>query len=371
MKKILLLFCLFPLLSSAQDIYGEYKFAEVLLSSRSRSQPSLRYSPSPYAPLDSSYVYEDTSGDDLLIAKYTYEYDGYHIIKREGKGYSGDIELYQMKTTYAYEPNGYLWTEQIDSIFEQNRYTPKNKYTRVYNEENYMIDYREYESNYDNPWGRAIQIYSAVEFNEKNMPVVYIDSVIPSPLSAKPYTIRKWEITYHYTSVESMTCYVESNKEWTPEVKYVISYNADFPETTMEIFTMENGEWSVKTGEVINYIDDRANRGWYQKRNEKGELIQSFRFKHFYDETATHNDKLANNRKSPEIQLDNSSRTLTVSLNEVQKGSIAIVNASGRIVLNQTLDHADSRISLANLQPGYYVVCIRIPESYSKAIILW
>jgi len=361
-------------LSSAQDIYDEHKFAEVLLSSRSRSEPSLRYSPLPDAPLDSSYVYEDTSGDDLLIAKYAYQYDADdYIIKRQNTGYSNGSAIYQIYTAYAYEPRKYYWIEQIDSIYELNRYTSKNKYTRTYNEEAYLTDYREYQSNYDSPWGRAIQIYSAVEFNEKNMPVVYMDSVISSPLSARPYTVRKWEITYYYTSIESMTCYVESesNKQWIPEVKYVISYDDSFPERTMEIFTMENDEWSVKIGEVINNIDGRANRASYQKKNEKGELIQSYRFEHFYDETATHNNQLNNNIKAPVILLDNASRTLTVSLNEVQKVNVTIVNASGRIVLNQTLNHADSRISLANLQSDYYVVCVRTSESYtSKTIIL-
>lgn len=363
MKRILLLFCMLPSLFSAQELYDEHQFADVLLSSRSRAQPSMRMDALPDATLDSTHVYEDWAGD-FLISKYTYQFDGAHIMKRYMTGYSHDKKLYLVKTSYAYEPRKYFWIEQIDSIFEFNRYTSRSKYTRTYNEEAYLTDYREYHSNYDSPWGDAVQIYSAVEFNEKNMPVLFMDTtyaIIENELTTTP-VIRKWEIKYNNNTIEEMTSYTEvsdlvSPDGWIPEIKYKIHYDEFGTTRTMTVLGMENMEWTYKFGEVITTFDGRDNKKTYQRKDDKGEIVASLRFEQFYDETSTYNKKITG--QEPEIILDGSSRLLTINLKEAQNGSVTIVNASGHIVTGRNIHNPISQISLANLQSGFYIISIQ------------
>lgn len=372
MKRILLLFCVCPLFVCAQEIYDEHRFLDVLLSSRSHSEPLMRSSPLPHASLDSTYAYENTFGDDFLIAKYAYEFDNENIMKIQKRGYSGDIELYRVHSTFDYEPRKYFWTERIDSVYERNRYTSKSKFTRTYNEEAHLIDYRQYESNYDSPWGEALQIYSAVGFNEDNMPIVFMDTVtsINENLTIRPYIVHRWNVYYSgYSTVDSITSYVESGDRWIPELKYVISYDELWPDRTVEVFTKKDGEWTEKVGELFTKIDGRSNKALHQKKNEKGEMIQSYRFDHFYNENTVSNEGIIGG-KVPEISLDNS-RMLTVNLNGTQKGYVAIVNASGQIMLNQSVNQETSVVSLASLRPGYYIVSVRTAtQNKSQAVIL-
>lgn len=362
MKRILLLFCMLPSLFSAQEIYDEHKFADVLLSSRSRTQPSMRMDALPDATLDSTHVYEDWS-DDLLIAKYTYQFDGAHIMKSHKTALSGDREIYLVKTSFTYEPRKYFWIEQIDSIFEQNRYTSKSKYTRTYNEEAYLTDYREYQSNYDSPWNE-LQIYSAVEFNEKNMPILFMDTtyaIIENELTTTP-VIRKWDIKYNNNTIEEMISYTEvsdlvSPDGWIPEIKYKINYDEFGTTRTMTVLGMENMEWTYKFGEVITTFDGRDNKKTYQRKNSEGQIIKSYRFEQFYDETSTQNEKIIG--QEPEIVLDGSSRLLTIDLKEAHNGYVTIVNASGHIVAGRNIHNPVSQISLANLQSGFYIVSIQ------------
>lgn len=359
MKRILLLFCLIPSLFSAQEIYDEHTFADILLSSRSRTLPSMRMDALPNATLDSTHVYEDWAGD-LLIDKYTYQFDGVHIMKSHKTGYTTDRELYQVKTTYTYEPQKYFWIEQIDSIYESKGYTSRSKYTRTYNEEAYMTGFREYHANYDSPWGEAVLIYSAVEFNDKNMPIVFMDTTYSVLINTQPATpvFRKWDIKYdNNNTIEEMTSSVRVESEWIPEVKYKIAYDGTGTIRTMTVLGLENMEWTHKLGEVTTTFDERDNKKTYQRKNSEGQIIKSYRFEHFYDETSTQNEIITG--QTPEIRLDGSSRLLTIDLKEAQNGSVAIVNASGSIVDNRNIHNSVSQISLANLQPGFYIVSIQ------------
>jgi len=372
MKRILLLLYLCPLFISAQEIYDEHKFAEMLLSSRSRSEPAMRSDPLPPLQLISTHVYDDLA--DLLIAKYYYEFDDTYVMKRQKIGYSGETELYKINTTYTYEPRKYYWIEQIDSIFEQGRYTSKSKYVRTYNEEAYLTEYKEYESAYDSPWGNALQTYSAVEFNDQNMPTVFIDKMLAvdpnDALTIEPI-IRKWEVKYgKYMMVEEMTGYVQVVDKWIPEIKYIVSYHEMLFQRTMEIFTMVDNEWSLKIGEVITDLDGRGNKDKYQKKDEKDELIQSYIFNQFYDEGTTHNQSITN-AQSPEIYIDNSTRTLTIDLKEAEKGNVTVVSAAGIPVFSQAVNQLMSQLSLANLKAGYYIVCVRTAgQNKSQAVVL-
>lgn len=373
MKKILFLLCICPIFLSAQEIYDEHKFPNILLESRSRSEPSLRSDQLPDAPLDSTYVYENTFGDESLIARYIYQFDDSYIMKRHKTAYSGDKVLYDIKTNYSYEPRKHYWIEQIDSIFEFNKYTAKSRTTRTYNEDSFLTDYREYESNYDSPWGDARQIYTAVEFNDKNMPTLFMDTtyviISNADMSISPM-IYKWEITYDNNTVKEMVRYIQVNEEWLPEIKYVITYDHFWITRTMDILTKKDDAWSVKIGEIITHIDGRDNKTSYQKKNESYDIIQSYRFQHYYDESATNIEEIKETQ-GVEIQLDNNSRILTVNIQDSPKAEVMLITASGHIALKQSINQPTVQISLANLPAGYYIVSIQSSGQYrSQAIIL-
>jgi len=337
-------------------------------------EPDLRSSTLPEATLDSTYMYEDLA-DDMLIEKYIYEYDGNHIMKRWCTGYSLDWELYRVKSHYNYGPVKNFWIERIDSTFEQSRYTTKDKITRTYNEKDFLIDYREYTSQYNSPWGDARQIYSAVGFDENNLPILYMDTVYVAKEGSDLMTpvIHRWAITYKSNAVESMACYVEVEKEWIPEVKYVITYDESGSGRTIDAFVKKDDTWSdEKISQAIHTFDSRNNLVEYKTidQDQAGEFVKSFRYEHFYAGSATHNEQI-NNLDAPEIRLDNSSRTLTVNLKDSSKGEVMLFTASGHIVLKRSVDQPASQISLASLKAGYYIVCVRTSgQSKSQAIVI-
>lgn len=372
MKKSLLLLIFLPLFASAQVLPYNYKFAEVLLSSRNRAEPGLRSSPFPDALLDSTHLYDDRA--DMLLAKYTYEFDGAHIMNSVKKAYSSGKELYQVKSSFSYEPRKYFWIEQIDSIFEfePDNYTTKTKYTRTYNEEAYMTEYKEYYSMYDSPWGRAMQTFSAIEFNEENMPIIYMDTLNMEELdpTTKGTIVHKWEVTYNRTVIESMTGYIEVENNWLPEIKFVISDEL-WPKRTIDVLVKMDDSWSQKVGEVVQNFDGRDNLSIYKIINEKNEIDQSFRFKHFYaDGIITHSNSL-NKTETPKILVNNSDRSLTIDLGEELKGEITIINATGRVVKRSSLSQSNGYFLLNDLKSGYYIICIQTDKQYlSQPVIL-
>lgn len=369
-KKILLLCCLLPSLIVAQDI-SRHKFPYLMLNSRNTSEPVLRLDPNPFCPLDSTYMWDKLN--DRIIAKFTYIYDDSFVMERIKTGYSDNKEVYRMKTTYKRKPERYyFWYEQIDSVFEQNKYVQKSKYTRQYNDKNYLTEYKEYESISDSPWGDPLQIYAAVEFNEENLPVIFMDTTyVHKENSDLDCNIHKWEITYGTHNVyESFTCYSRTGNEWIPEVKYTNEYDIYGFQSVMEVWGMEDNEWKVKLGEIENVYDAGSNKSAYIERDKDNEYIYDIYFEHFYHLDDTHNQEIKP-VQTPVFKIENSSRILTVNLLQSVKGKLTITNATGKTVHTQSLQQLITEISLAHFKPGYYIINIQTPTQLkSQSIIL-
>jgi len=361
MKKKLLLFGLFPLLVSAQDFSDQHRFVQVLLNSRSDMQPALRFSPLPFAPLDSIYMYDKLA--EFTTAKYKYEYDGQKITKRTKKAYSKETELYQEESVIKYDKATSPWTKRTDFISQLGSNVSRVEYTRSYNEEDYLEDYREYYANYDAPLGDPNQIYSAISFDNDNKPTVYMDTVtindeiVNNQTLLKEVTVRKWEVIYDNTLIKTITGYGKSGENWSPEIKYVISYHSDFPDRTIEYYTIPAQEWALN-GKIQSSMDGRGNLTAWKETNALEEVIQHYTFDRFYDETSTSNSAITT-LNPIQIQFDNSYRILTVSQNQGINGYLSVVSVNGSVLLSRKIEQEKQEFSLADLSTGYYIVTVQ------------
>ena len=121
---------------------------------------------------------------------------------------------------------------------------------------------------------------------------------------------------------------------------------------------------SVRTVDARNHITS------WKGTSTDGLSNQSYRTDLFYNETAMHNEDISDNN-GLRIQLNNSSRTLTVELQEEQKGEVTIVTPTGRVVLRQAINQPVSTLFLSNLQSGYYIISVKTAKQYkSQAVIL-
>lgn len=366
MKKLLLLACLFPCMSFAQQTPGHFS---QIFGHTPTAAGSLR---SATATLDSMYIYQGK--DEVLTDIYYYDYDPsgrqIKVEKKSMRGSDGQLQL-SSKTEYIYPEHPGLNPYEIEErsySYRNGQWQPTYKEINVYDAVTAIqIGMRSYL--YRNGEWIKDWIWEAVEYTDEGYPSAVMDSTFSS--EGEVEVMRMDAIYAGGNRPVSGTVYQpgEATGEWLPMQRNQLAYDDRGNILRQYSELMEEGKWVF--GFEYTYQYDERGHMTHETDREADGFVFLTRYQNFYsDRTVTHNETL---RANPgfRITMNPSARTLDVNLGEEEEGQLSIVSATGITVYQRKIYGSAQSVSLHSIPTGFYIIHIYTPGGkHSQQVII-
>ena len=372
MKKTLLLLCVLPCLLSAQNVsvnvVKEKSFVKQMIKDSQAVDRVFVYAgPGNNLP-DSIYTYYGEGKRLMSKAAITYDENGRKLQEKgltdlDYDGIIGEDEGY--KIDYTYTQKGDLIEEVIImSFIENGTWIFAGKNVNVYNnaELNFPIEFYVYDYIEDNwvlDWSTI-----ATELDDKKRPIVCMDSTIHS----ESYTsVMRYNITYNEIGklglVTTFEKIEETEDEWEPVEKIEYFYNEKGLLTSEDHYDYD-----------YDYYEETEDKDWIYEYttnyayDEKGNLISEvdgdedgvfggYYYTNIYLSNPDANDVILSVQSK--IYPNPVSDVLFVTIENADNAAITLVNAVGRVMIQQKTSSLVTSIPVQSFAKGYYFLIVQ------------
>ena len=317
---------------------------------------------------DSIYTYNGSDDEKWLESKVFYTYYDNGRVKQE-IGYfnfdENEVALSIFKSDYTYEIKGnFVTIELIESQLVNNEWVYINKSI-----EKYSLDFEELPLdvlNYvfeDGEWVLDGKVTTTIEYDSNNRPVVAIMNYEEWEGEISNFTLRA-DITYNEQGLYIMI---------------IVSYPSDIETySTVEGWVpLERMEYKYDNQKRIieekNSTYDEDLEIWVEKYtscyeyDSKGNLVKDHYTSSDGDESLTTYVNIYLEENSNDVIISAKSTVypnpvsdmLFIRLEGVDKAVITLVNASGGVVAQQTINGSEASIPVQSLTKGYYFLTIK------------
>ena len=376
MKKTLLILFALPFLLSAQNVtvnaMKESSFVKQMIKSKKAENSVFVYSAVGNNLPDSIYTYDGEEKNLYSKAAFTYD-DAGRVLQEKGveQIYYGENSSREYKKEYSYTQDGNnIMTEEIYSIIDNGEWVYFEKLVTVYNSENTYtpMEYNTFDYIED---GWVIDYkYTAVELDDKNRPVAYIDSTFEKSFYSGDVdtSVMRIEVSYNelgqdslYTTFHMNEVVLKEIDEWVPLQQIEIVYN-------------ENNKFLKQISYEYDYEDEVEDVDWIyeytvdfeydEKGNVISEIVSSDEYGMFGAIYYTNIYSISNANDvifsvKSNIYPNPVSDVLFVSIEGVDKAILTLVNAAGGVVAQQTVSGSVAEIPVQSFAKGNYFLIIK------------
>ena len=364
MKKILLLLGVLPCLLSAQNVVKERSLVKQMIKDKQLEDRVLLYSGSEKNLPDSVYTYHGQDKDLISKSALTYDNNG-RIVQEKGvrylnyDGVSQGSEEY--KIDYVYTQKGNLIEEDVTTSYLVNgEWISAYKVVSVYNSADLYSPIEYYVYNYDGDNWVLDWSTTATEFDDKNRPIVYMDSTFYPSYDADTFVMRM-NMVYNEIGLYSLiTTFIpvdEAGEEWMPLEKIELVYNEDgkLVRDVHSDYDKYVLAWIPSYTYSYEY-DEAGNRISEIESSEYG-VTDEIYYTNIYSSIPDANSVLLS--VQAKIYPNPVSDVLYVTLEGIDNAVVTLVNAAGRVVAQQNISHSIASIPVQSFAKGYYFLVIQ------------
>lgn len=368
MKKILLLFCVFPYFLNAQmAIDKQLKENPISFQLVKKHDVESRASLDPISTTnrpDTIYAYEGEDKRRIYMEALTYDEDGRLKSFIYGSDTNGDgifnqnDEMFQRIYTYTYKG---------DSIIEENYLSEyKNNESASYIKEVCIfqkssgIQIGHYLYSIDDDLWKVVSENVSTEFNEKGLPVVKEHKYFSTDpdllnwnwteITYNEKDLVSIEINYHPVKIEeNMIDTIPSHKK-----EYLYDDKRLIKEISYSYNNIEEKWYNLSTIEYL--YDEKGNLISETHTNQIDGRNSQYYYEYIYSSTVS-NDEIISVYSV--VYPNPVSDVLNVTIDGAEQAVITLINANGSIVAQQKIQQSTASIPVNMLAKGYYFLTVQ------------